>query len=112
MWRFMHTPPALPSHMKAWEKTASHLVHISFYVIMIGLPMTGWLLVSTSKINIPTVLFGVMSMPHLPFLSELAVTTKATLNDAAGAGHGLLVAVNVPVITAARRRGIKASSDC
>ncbi len=89
-WRFMHTPPALPSHMKAWEKTASHLVHISFYVIMIGLPMTGWLLVSTSKINIPTVLFGVMPMPHLPFLSELAVTTKATLNDAAGAGHGLL----------------------
>lgn len=89
-WRFMHTPPALPSHMKAWEKTASHLVHIAFYVIMIGLPMTGWLLVSTSKINIPTVLFGVMSMPHLPFLSELAVTTKATLNDAAGAGHGLL----------------------
>lgn len=89
-WRFMHTPPALPSHMKAWEKTASHLVHISFYVIMIGLPMTGWLLVSTSKINIPTVLFGVMPMPHLPFLSELAVTTKAMLNDAASAGHGLL----------------------
>ena len=89
-WRFMHKPPALPSHMKVWEKTASHLVHIGFYVIMIGLPMTGWLLVSTSKINIPTVLFGVMPMPHLPFLSELAVTTKAMLNDAAGAGHGLL----------------------
>ncbi len=89
-WRFMHTPPALPSHMKAWEKTASHLVHMGFYVIMIGLPMTGWLLVSTSKINIPTVLFGVIPMPHLPFLSELAVATKAMLNDAAGAGHGLL----------------------
>jgi len=89
-WRFMHAPPPLPSHMKAWEKTASHLVHIGFYVIMIGLPMTGWLLVSTSKISIPTVLFGVMPMPHLPFLSELAVTTKAMLNDAAGAGHGLL----------------------
>ncbi|MBH1971107.1 cytochrome B [Moraxellaceae bacterium AER2_44_116] len=89
-WRFMHTPPALPSHMKAWEKTASHLVHIGFYGIMLGLPLTGWLLVSTSKINIPTVLFGVMPMPHLPFLSELAVTTKAMLNDAAGAGHGLL----------------------
>lgn len=89
-WRFMHTPPALPSRMKAWEKTASHLVHMGFYGIMIGLPLTGWLLVSTSKISIPTVLFGVIPMPHLPFLSELAVTTKAMLNDAAGAGHGLL----------------------
>jgi cytochrome b561/polyisoprenoid-binding protein YceI len=90
VWRFTHKPPALPSHMKVWEKTASHLVHIGFYVIMIGLPLTGWLLVSTSKISIPTVLFGVIPMPHLPFLSELAVTTKAMLNDAAGAGHGLL----------------------
>lgn len=89
-WRFTHTPPPLPSHMKAWEKAASNLVHIGFYVIMLGLPLTGWLLVSTSKISIPTVLFGVIPMPHLPFLSELAVTTKAMLNDAAGAGHGLL----------------------
>lgn len=89
-WRFTHKPPALPSHMKVWKKTASHLVHMGFYGIMLGLPLTGWLLVSTSKISIPTVLFGVIPMPHLPFLSELAVTTKAMLNDAAGAGHGLL----------------------
>ena len=90
-WRFTHKPPALPNHMKALEKTASHVVHIGFYVIMIGLPLTGWIAVSTSEFRIPTVLFGVIPMPHLPFLSELAVTTKATLNDAAGAGHGLLV---------------------
>lgn len=89
-WRFTHKPPALPNHMKAWEKAASNLVHIGFYVIMLGLPLTGWLLVSTSKISIPTVLFGVIPMPHLPFLAELAASTKETLNEAAGAGHGLL----------------------
>jgi len=90
-WRFFHPPPALPSHMKVWEKTASHWVHMALYGIMIGLPLTGWIAVSTSKINIPTVLYGVVPVPHLPFLSQLAVPTKSMLNDVAGAGHGLLV---------------------
>ncbi len=62
------------------------------------------MLVSTNQINIPTVLFGVMPMPHLPFLSELAVTTKATLNDAAGAGHGLLALLTCLLLPAALAR--------
>ena len=52
--------------MPAHEKLASHLVHMAFYGLMIILPLAGWLLVSTSKFKVPTVLFETVSWPHLP----------------------------------------------
>ncbi len=49
-----------------WAKTLSSIVHIGFYVIIIGLPVTGWIIVSTSDIKVPTLLFGLVPWPHLP----------------------------------------------
>jgi len=42
-WRFVNPPPAYPGGMNALEQTASKLVHVGFYALMIGLPLTGWL---------------------------------------------------------------------
>ena len=67
VWRWRNPPPPLPEDMKPWEKTLSHAVHVGFYTLMIGLPLLGWFLVSTSKFQVSTVLFGTVSWPHLPF---------------------------------------------
>jgi cytochrome b561/polyisoprenoid-binding protein YceI len=67
-WRVMNPPPALPSDMKPLEAKAAHYVHIGLYALMILMPLLGWALVSTSKFQVPTVLFGTVSWPHLPFL--------------------------------------------
>ena len=66
IWRAMNPPPPLPDDMPAYEKLASQLVHMAFYGLMVILPLAGWLLVSTSKFKVPTVLFGSVSWPHLP----------------------------------------------
>ncbi|MEM8616929.1 MAG: cytochrome b/b6 domain-containing protein [Pseudomonadota bacterium] len=72
LWRVMNRPPALPADMKPLEKTASHLVHMGFYVIMLALPLTGWLYSSVStKLDIPIVLFEVVSWPDIPFVDSL-----------------------------------------
>jgi len=71
LWRGMNPPPPMPDDMKPWEKTLSHGIHVGFYVLMIGLPLLGWLLVSTSKFQVSTVLFGTVSWPHLPFTEGL-----------------------------------------
>jgi cytochrome b561/polyisoprenoid-binding protein YceI len=42
------------------------LVHLGLYVFMLGAPLTGWALVSTAKIKVPTLLFGTVPLPHLP----------------------------------------------
>ncbi|WP_447930648.1 YceI family protein [Sphingopyxis fribergensis] len=57
-------PPA--SEGPAWTRTLASIVHWLFYLVLILGPITGWLLVSTAKIQVPTLIFGVIPWPHLP----------------------------------------------
>ncbi len=73
VWRLMNPPPPLPAEMAGYEKTASHLVHFGFYALMLAMPLTGWLLVSTSyNFHVPTVLYGLISWPEIPGVGFLA----------------------------------------
>jgi cytochrome b561/polyisoprenoid-binding protein YceI len=90
-WRLFHRPPPHPAAQPRWETIASKIVHVAFYVIMIGLPITGWIIVSASKLTIPTVLYGAIPWPHLPFLPELAAGPKHLWHEIGENGHGLLV---------------------
>ena len=89
-WRLVNPPPALPAHLKPWERALAHVTHFGFYGIMIGLPLTGWLIVSASKTNIPTLLFGVVPWPHIPGVGELAAPAKLVWHKVGELGHGLL----------------------
>ncbi|WAT18699.1 cytochrome b/b6 domain-containing protein [Aurantiacibacter sp. MUD11] len=63
-WRFTHARPA-PIEGGVTGMLAG-AVHVGFYVFMIAMPLTGWALVSSDPIDVPTVLFGVVPLPHLP----------------------------------------------
>jgi len=64
-WRLIAPRPA-PVPGPKWAMTLSSLVHLGFYVVMIGAPLTGWILVSTSDIKVDTLLFGSIPWPNLP----------------------------------------------
>jgi cytochrome b561 len=69
-WRLTHAPPALPNTMKPWETWAARAVHVTFYLLMLGLPLSGWAMVSASpliKVH-PTVLYWTIPWPRFPFL--------------------------------------------
>ena len=72
LWRFTHRPPPLPREMPAAEKGAAHGVHWLLYLFMIGMPLTGWAVVSSSPFNLPTVLYSLVPWPDLPILPTLA----------------------------------------
>ena len=97
-WRLVHQAPPLPVSMLAWEKKAAAVVHVLLYVLMIGLPLSGWALVSASPRNIPTILFGVLPWPHLPVLSTLE--NKKEIAGRLGDVHAA-VAVMLAVLIAA-----------
>ena len=64
VWRVTHRPPdAVEGGFQGFLAKA---VHTLLYVFMIGAPLTGWALVSTSSIVVPTVWWGVIPWPHLP----------------------------------------------
>lgn len=73
-WRLTHKSPALPEGMKPWEIWASKLTHYAFYIMMIGIPMTGWALVSASTLTIPTMWFGLFEWPRLPLTVSKALS--------------------------------------
>jgi len=70
LWRLTHRAPPLPDGMKAWEKAAAKLSHVGFYVLMIGMPLLGWAMVSASRLPIPTVLFYTIPWPDMPGIPE------------------------------------------
>ncbi|WP_297513124.1 YceI family protein [uncultured Caulobacter sp.] len=90
-WRLVNPAPLGPEDQPRWERIASKTVHLLFYVIMIGLPLTGWIMVSASRVTIPTLLYGVIPWPHIPGLPELAAGPKHLWHEVGELGHGVLV---------------------
>lgn len=66
VWRLTHKPPALPEGMKPFERLGAKLSHIGFYVLMIGIPLAGWILVSASTRKISTKIFKTVPWPDFP----------------------------------------------
>lgn len=62
-WRATHVPPPLPAGIAAWQLRASAIVHGLLYVLMLAIPLTGWLM-SSAK-GFPTVWFGILPLPDL-----------------------------------------------
>jgi cytochrome b561/polyisoprenoid-binding protein YceI len=90
-WRLTHRAPALSVHLKAWERGLAHFTHFGFYGLMLGLPLTGWLMVSTSKTAVPTILYGLIPWPHFPGTVGASAALRGTLNNIGDAGHHLLI---------------------
>mgnify|MGYP001765934281 CR=1 FL=1 len=62
-WRFTHRPPALPDSMPKIMQFAAHAGHLALYLLMIAIPLTGWLMSSAKGFQ--TVYFGVLPIPDL-----------------------------------------------
>lgn len=76
-WRLFHRPPAMPAAMPGWERCAAKATHWVFYGLMVVIPLSGWLYVSTqwrglAPLNVPTLWFGLFEVPHLFGLNETA----------------------------------------
>mgnify|MGYP002712206496 CR=1 FL=1 len=78
-WRAMNPSPALPDGMNGPERFLAKAGHLSLYLLMIAIPVSGWLMVSSSPfqdMGVRNSVFGWFDLPD-PFkpgdkdLSEL-----------------------------------------
>jgi cytochrome b561 len=63
LWRLSHRPPALPASMSTRMQWAAHAGHALLYVLMVLIPLSGWLMSSAKGFQ--TVWFGVLPIPDL-----------------------------------------------
>ena len=104
-WRLTHPAPVLPQNMVVWERIVAHATHWALYVLMVGLPLTGWLYVSTGwatptdrPLEVPTLYFGLFEIPHLFGLHHAAVATRSAVASAALFTHANLALATIFVL--------------
>lgn len=62
-WRISHKPPALQAAMPLWQQRTAHGVHHLLYLLMLCIPVSGWLM-SSAK-GVPVVYLGLIQLPDL-----------------------------------------------
>lgn len=82
LWRWRHPPPPAPDGGKRWQVWAARLSHAALYLLMIALPLSGWLAASTSII--PWKLWWFIPWPAM-------ATADEHLHEIAGELHEALV---------------------
>ena len=91
LWRWTHTPPPLPAHHKPWERRAAHWTHVALYVLMVAMPLSGWIMDSAwdkAAAN-PMPYFGLFTFPRIGVVMALDPHTKKQIHDAMQATHEL-----------------------
>ncbi|HEU0222865.1 MAG TPA: cytochrome b [Paracoccaceae bacterium] len=77
-WRLVNREtPELPPGMPGWERFSAQAVHVALYLLILAIPVTGWLMVSASPLQdlgVPNRVFGLFDFPDpfRPGSAELA----------------------------------------
>jgi cytochrome b561 len=102
-WRVTHQAPSMPSAMPAWQKAAAHATHGLLYVLMLAIPLSGYMFSSAAGVQV--VYLGVLPLPTLigpdHALKAVLRTVHVLLN------YTLLVLVVMHVLAALKHQFVE-----
>jgi cytochrome b561 len=84
LWRVTNVTPGLPVGTRAWERHAAHWNHALLYLVLVAMPVTGWIVNSAS--GVPFRIFWLAPLPPI-------VAHDKAVADAAAAAHFWLFAL-------------------
>ncbi len=98
LWKLTHKAPAPLPGLKPWEKMVAKSLHSLFYVFMIGMPLLGWAIISTSRF--PSFFFNSakMRIPELPFWQGLDKVAKHDMHEFFEETHELMAFAGIALI--------------
>lgn len=64
VWRVTHTQPPFSRDLARWETILARIVYFAFYLLLLGLPLMGW--IGTSMEGGSVDVFGLFTIPGLP----------------------------------------------
>ena len=103
LWRWVQPVPPLPSGASRFTRRASAWSHGALYALMLVMPLTGYLMSSANTLGVPTVIFGVIEVPHLVGADATLEALFKTIHAWSATALALLVALHV---LAALKHGI------
>ena len=81
-WRLGHRPPPPVETVPRWQARAARAAHWAFYALIILVPLSGWLRVSSGRY--PLNWFGLVELPKFP------IVPKSPEAQAAASTHEIL----------------------
>jgi len=89
LWRAAHAPPPLPHHYPRWQRRSAHAAHAALYLLILALPLSGWLHDSAWKdaATHPLRLFSLIDWPRFGPIMRLPAHTKEGLHSVFGTVH-------------------------
>lgn len=87
--RLTRPVPPLPEGMGRAKRRLAHATHAALYVILVALPVTGWL--KLAALGYPASAFGILPLPVFEFMPDVARRARNAHELLALALGGLLV---------------------
>lgn len=96
VWRIANRPPEFLKTVQPWEAALAKFTHGLFYVLMIGVPLAGWVMHSAYTGGLPVDAFGLFSYPGLPLAQDKpGAEVAAEVHEVLAAGMLLLIVLHV-----------------
>jgi len=86
-WRLANPPPRPPDGLPGWERVAGIAVHLALYMLIVAIPVSGWVI--NSAANIPLNVFWLFPLP------DITAPGKSLADFAARVHSGLLITLSV-----------------
>lgn len=78
-WRLVNPVPPLPADMNPILKRFARMTQFLLYMLIVAIPLSGWLMVSASPLGLPTSYFGLFQWPHIWFLAGMTRASKKAI---------------------------------
>lgn len=92
-WRLGHRPPPLPAAIPGWQRLFGRITHGLFYVLLILLPLSGWVWMSAA--GRPIDFFGLFAVPVIVAPSEALADAMHDRHEALGLTMLALAAIHI-----------------
>jgi cytochrome b561 len=96
LWKAINIYPPLPDTLSKWDKLAAHAGHALLYVLIIAMPLSGWLMSSASGFSVSV--FGWFILPDL--IAPDKELGKQLRDNHGWLAYAIIVMVSLHVIAA------------
>jgi cytochrome b561 len=94
-YRLSNPPPPFPDDISKWERVAAVWNHRLFYLLLLGLPIGGYLAVSAFQQGKPIMLLGGIPLPTVPGIPKSMGEVFGGMHEVAAFALIALMAVHV-----------------
>lgn len=93
LWRLTHKRPEMQRSLAAWEVALAKVVHALFYILLVSLPLLGW--IGSSLYGSGIDMFGLFEWPALPVAGAEQGKTVFEVHETLGKAMLLLIALHI-----------------